>query len=107
MINYLKQEKERTIEVEWADDKGLYSVELEVRALDRPRMTADVMLEINDTRVHIISVFSRLTKKNWVVMNFKLEIKDMGQLQALMQRIKKIRDVMEVRRVLPGEVRSE
>jgi guanosine-3',5'-bis(diphosphate) 3'-pyrophosphohydrolase len=107
MINYLKQEKERTIEVEWADDKGLYSVELEVRALDRPRMTADVMLEINDTRVHIISVFSRLTKKNWVVMNFKLEIKDMGQLQALMKRIKKIRDVMEVRRVLPGEVRSE
>ncbi len=107
MLNYLKHEKERTIEVEWADDKGLYSVELEVRALDRPRMTADVMLEINDTRVHIISVFSRLTKKNWVVMNFKLEIKDMHQLQALVQRIQKIRDVMDVRRVLPGEVRSE
>ena len=107
MLNYLKNEKERTIEVEWADDKGLYSVELEVRALDRPRMTADVMLEINDTRVHIVSVFSRLTKRNWVVMSFKLEIKDMGQLQALMQRIKKIRDVIDVRRVLPGELRSE
>lgn len=107
MLNYLKHEKERIIEVEWADDKGLYSVEIEVRALDRPRMTADVMVEINETRIHIISVFSRVTKNNWVIMNFKMEIKDMGHLQAVMQRIKKIKDVLEVRRVLPGEVRSE
>ncbi|KUG03541.1 gtp pyrophosphokinase, (p)ppgpp synthetase i [hydrocarbon metagenome] len=107
MLNYLKKEKERTIEVEWADDKGLYSVELEVRALDRPRLTADVMVEINETRIHILSVFSRVTKNNWVVMNFKLEIKDIGHLQAVMQRIQKIRDVVEVRRVLPGEVRSD
>ncbi len=107
MLNYLKNEKERTIEVEWADDKGLYSVELEVRALDRPRLTADVMVEINETRVHILSVFSRVTKNNWVVMNFKLEIKDIGHLQAVMQRIQKIRDVVEVRRVLPGEIRSD
>ncbi len=107
MLNYLKNERERTIEVEWADDKGLYSVELEVRALDRPRLTADVMVEINETRVHILSVFSRVTKNNWVVMNFKVEIRDIGQLQAVMQRIQKVKDVVEVRRVLPGETRSD
>lgn len=107
MLNYLNNEKERTIEVEWADDKGIYSVELEVKAIDRPRLTADVMVEINETRVHITSVFSRVTKNNWVVMNFKIEIKDLGHLQAVMQRIQKVKDVHEVRRVLPGEIRSD
>jgi len=105
MRNYLVNEPDRIIEVEWADDKGLYSVELEVKALDRPRLTPDVMLEINDTKVHITSVFSRVTKNNWVIMNFKLEVKDMGHLQAVMQRIQKVKDVVEVRRVLPGEVK--
>jgi len=107
MKSYRKNEPYRIIEVEWADDKGTYSVELEVKALDRPRLTADVMLEISDTRVHISSVFSRLTKDNWVVMNFKIEIKDIDHLQAVMQRIQKIRDVVEVRRVLPGEMRGD
>lgn len=107
MQHYINQEKDRIIEVEWSDDRGVYSLELEVRALDRPRLTTDVMIVIADTRIHINSVYSRITKSNRVVMNFKLEIKDISHLQVLIQRIQKIKDVVEVRRVLPGEGRGE
>ena len=105
--NYLRQEKERVIEVEWADSKGKYVVELEVKAFDRPRLTTDVLTVIADQHVQINSVFSRVTRNQQAVMDFKLEIKDMNQLQALMQRIQKVHDVLEVRRSLPGEIRGD
>lgn len=107
MQNYMHNEPDRIIEVEWADDRGIYGVELEVRAIDRPRLTTDVMIVIADTKTHINSVYSRITKNNRVVMNFKLEIKDMGHLQAVIQRIQKVKDVMDVKRVLPGEYRRD
>ena len=105
--SYLQHEKDRIIEVEWADDRGIYTVELELKAMDRSRLTTDVMTIIADMRIHIHSVFSRVTKNNEAVMNFKLEIRDLAQLNAVIQRINKVRDVIEVRRVLPGEVRGE
>ncbi len=107
MQNYLKLEKERILDVEWADDRGIYFLELEVKAFDRPRLTTDVMNVIADTRIQINSVFSRVTKNNFAVMNLKLEIKDVSQVQAIIQRIQQIKDVLEVRRVLPGEDRGE
>ena len=107
MQSYMQSEPDRMIEVEWADDRGVYGVELEVRAIDRPRLTTDVMIVIADTKIHINSVYSRITKHDRVIMNFKLEIKDMSHLQAVIQRIQKVRDVVDVKRVLPGEYRSE
>lgn len=107
MHNYMNNEPDRIIDVEWADDRGVYGVELEVRAMDRPRLTTDVMIVIADTKIHINSVYSRITKNNRVIMNFKLEIKDMSHLQAVIQRIQKVKDVMEVKRVLPGEYRGD
>ncbi len=105
--NYLKTEPDRLIEVDWSDDRGVYNVELEVKGIDRARLTTDVMNVIADTRIQINSVYSRVTKSQVAVMNFKLEIKDMSKLQAVMQRIKTVKDVLEVKRVLPGEVRGE
>ncbi len=107
LLNYLKNERERLIEVEWSDDKGIYNVEIEVKAIDRPRLTTDVMNVIADTRIQINSVYSRATRGQIAIMNFKLEIKDMDKLYAVMQRIKTVRDVLDVKRVLPGEARSE
>lgn len=105
--NYLKTEPDRVIEVDWADNRGVYNVELEVRAIDRSRLTTDVMNIIADTRIQINSVFSRVTKNQIAVMNLKLEIKDLSKLQAVMQRISTLKDVIEVKRVLPGETRGE
>ena len=107
MLNYLKTEKDRTLEAEWADSSGVYYVELEVKAFDRARLTTDVMNEIAEARIQINSVFSRVTKNNQAVMNLKLEIKDLSRLQAVIQRILNVKDVLEVKRVLPGETRGE
>ncbi|HOB12063.1 MAG TPA: bifunctional (p)ppGpp synthetase/guanosine-3',5'-bis(diphosphate) 3'-pyrophosphohydrolase [Syntrophomonadaceae bacterium] len=105
--NYLRTEKDRIIEVEWAEERGIYTVEIEVKAIDRARLTADIMNIIADMRINILSVFSRATKNDLAIMNLKLEIKDMPHMYAVIQRLQKVKDVLEVRRVLPGEVRGE
>lgn len=105
--NYLHNEKDRVIEVAWADKKGIYYVDLEVKAFDRARLTTDVMNVIADMHVQINSVFSRATRNGQAVMNLKLEIKDLNQLQSLIKRIQNVQDVLEVRRSHPGEIKGD
>ncbi len=105
--NYLKNEKDRIIEVAWADKSGIYYVDLEVKAFDRARLTTDVMNVIADLHVQINSVFSRATRNGQAVMNFKLEIKDLAQLQTLIRRMQNVQDVLAVRRSHPGELKGD
>lgn len=107
MQHYLRDERDRILEVDWADSSGVYNVELEVSAFDRARLTTDVLNEIAEARIQINSVYSRATKNNLALMNFKLEINDLNRLQAVIHRIQKVKDVIEVRRVLPGEAKGE
>ena len=101
--NYLRNESERIMEVEWAAERGNYLVEMEIDAVDRDRLTSDVMTVIADMRIPVNSIFSRATRNGLAHMNIKLEIMDMAQLTAVKQRILKIKGIMEIRRVLPGE----
>jgi GTP diphosphokinase / guanosine-3',5'-bis(diphosphate) 3'-diphosphatase len=80
---------------------------MEIDAMDRARLTTDVMTVIADMKIPVNSVFSRVTKNGLALINLKLEIKDMGQLSAVKQKILKVKGIMEVRRVLPGEHRGE
>lgn len=105
MQNYLRNEGDRTLEVEWASDKGNYVVEIEIDAVDRDRLTSDVMTVIADMRIPVNSVFSRATKNGLAVMNVKLEIMDMAQFNAVRQRVQKVKGIREIRRVLPGDSR--
>ncbi|MGE5379550.1 MAG: RelA/SpoT family protein [Methylocystaceae bacterium] len=101
-VGHLSHEVERIVEVEWADQQnGSYLVELEIVAYNRARLTTDIMNTVADAHININSVFSRASKTNQALINLKLEIKDLSQLQAVMQRITKVKDVTEVRRVVP------
>lgn len=105
MQHYLRSEANRILEVEWASDKGNYMVELEIDAIDRDRLTSDVMTVIADMRIPVNSVFSRATKNGMAVMNLKLEILDMAQYNTVKQRVQKVKGIKDIRRVLPGDSR--
>ncbi|MDO4540073.1 MAG: bifunctional (p)ppGpp synthetase/guanosine-3',5'-bis(diphosphate) 3'-pyrophosphohydrolase [Syntrophomonadaceae bacterium] len=108
MQHYVKEEPHRIMEVMWSNkEQGIFAVELEVKANDRSRLTMDVMSLLQEAHIPINSIYSRATKNNLAVINLKLEIRDMEQLNAIRQRIAKVQDVLDVRRVLPGEERRE
>jgi len=104
--NYLRNENNRILEVEWAAEQGHYIVEMEIDAMDRARLTSDVMTVIADMRIPVNSIFSRATRNGQALMNLKLEITDMSQLNSVRQKILKVKGITDVRRVLPGENRA-
>jgi len=99
---HARTEADRIVEVDWISaNPTVYMVEIEVTAIDRARLTADVVTVIADAHITLHSVFSRATRNSMATINLKLQIKDLDHLHAIMQRISKVKDVVEVRRVVP------
>ncbi len=100
---HARNEGDRIVEVDWVSTTpNIYTVEIEIIAIDRPRLTTDIMTIIADAHIGIHSVFSRATRNKMATINLKLQIKDLDHLQAIIQRVGKVKDVLEVRRVVPS-----
>ncbi|HHP51184.1 MAG TPA: bifunctional (p)ppGpp synthetase/guanosine-3',5'-bis(diphosphate) 3'-pyrophosphohydrolase [Moorella mulderi] len=97
------QEKERLIEVAWnGEGESTYQVHIEALALDRPRLAMDIIAAVADTKTIINAVHARATKNFQAVIDLKIEINSLQHLNHIMERIKKVKDVLEVKRVIPG-----
>ncbi len=96
---YASNEPERLVEAAWdAESKSVYQVEIEVIALDRPKITAEVMTTVNDQKIHISNIIGR-SKDARSIINLTLDINNLEQLYKVMDKVKTIKDVIEVRRV--------
>ncbi|MGB9839948.1 RelA/SpoT family protein [Thermovenabulum sp.] len=95
------QYKERLIEVKWDTFKeNSYPVEIEASAYDRPGVLSDVINLIGDMKTTIDAVNARATKNGIAVIDLVLEIKDKQHLENVIQKLKKINGVFEVKRVM-------
>lgn len=98
-----QHEHERLIEVDWEQgNQGLYQVEIEAVSLDRPRLAMDIMSMIADTKTTINSVHARVTKNKLASVNVKMEIKSLDHLEYIMNKLRRLKDVIEVKRVTPN-----
>ncbi|QGG46700.1 RelA/SpoT family protein [Heliorestis convoluta] len=103
LVHMPPEDKERMVEVAWdKQSPTTYQVEIEVTALDRERLTTDVMLAVSDSKTTINSIYSRATKNKMALINMVVEIRDLGHLNFLFEKISKIKDVLDVRRLTPG-----
>ncbi len=93
-------EKERLLEVEWADDmeKKSFVATIEAHAHDRKGLLTDITMVIAESNLSITSLNTR-TKDDEVYITISLTIKDKEQLKELMKNIKKLRAVVDVYRV--------
>jgi guanosine-3',5'-bis(diphosphate) 3'-pyrophosphohydrolase len=103
-INYYKEhERERVVEVSWEQGVDLvYQAQISAVAIDRPGLTMDIMMTITDTKTIVNAVHARATKNNLATVDLKIEIKNMEHLIYIIEKIRKIRDVLEVKRVTPS-----
>jgi GTP pyrophosphokinase len=100
-VTYLRSHPERLIEVEWEPSAdGTYPVEVQVEAMDRVGLLKDMLAAVADARTNVISVNARVRKDKVGVINLTLDIRNVGQLTAVMQRIGKMPDVYRVERVV-------
>jgi guanosine-3',5'-bis(diphosphate) 3'-pyrophosphohydrolase len=98
---YFRQHPERLIEVEWEPfGDGSYQVEIEVEAFDRVGLLKDILAAIADSKTNVVSVNARVRKDKVGVVNLVLDIRNVAQLHAVMQRVSRVPDVYAVERVL-------
>ncbi|NLC38862.1 MAG: bifunctional (p)ppGpp synthetase/guanosine-3',5'-bis(diphosphate) 3'-pyrophosphohydrolase, partial [Clostridia bacterium] len=96
------ENRERIIKVSWnAEGEGIYQARIEAVAIDRPRLAMDIMTAITDTKTIINAVNARATKNGLAAVDLKVEIRGLEHLEYIMNKIRKVKDVMEVRRVTP------
>ncbi|HZU72570.1 MAG TPA: bifunctional (p)ppGpp synthetase/guanosine-3',5'-bis(diphosphate) 3'-pyrophosphohydrolase, partial [Acidimicrobiales bacterium] len=98
------QRGERVIDVEWDTDRvGVFVVAIEVVALDRSRLLADVTRILAEQHVNILSSASQTGADRVSRMRFEFELADPAHLDSLLGALKRIDSVYEAYRVLPGK----
>lgn len=103
IISYQNYERERLVEVAW--DKEFtepFQVKLEANGMDRAGFLSDVMAVLVEMKISANWVTARGKKDGGAVIEMVLEMKGMEQLEHIMNKIRRVKDVYDVRRVSFG-----
>ncbi|MFZ5596258.1 MAG: RelA/SpoT family protein [Bacillota bacterium] len=93
-----KAEDGRLVEVAWDSDfHSPFQVKLEISATDRSGMLSDILAVLVEMKISANWVNAR-GRKDSAVIEMVLEMKNKEQLDYIISKIKRVRDVYEVRR---------
>jgi len=96
-------DSERLIEVEWDEDRtGVFVAAIEVKALDRTRLLADVAKVLSEHRVSIVSSSTHTTPDRVSRMRFEFELADPAHLDSMLEALKQLDSVYDAYRLVPG-----
>ncbi len=94
----------RMIEVEWdRESAGVFVVSIELRAIDRSRLLADVTRVLSEHHVNILASSTNAGADRVSRMRFEFELADPAHLDSLIASLKRVDSVYEAYRVLPGK----
>ncbi len=97
-------DSERLIEVEWDEDRqGVFVAAVEVKALDRARLLADVAKLFAEHHVAILSSSTHTTADRVARMRFEFELADPSHLESLLDSLRQLDSVYDAYRLLPGK----
>ena len=90
---------ERFIEVEWDNGKkGTFLSEIQIKAVDRPKLLQDITGLYNDAKLNATSLNLRINKEKIAVIDITFEINETKQLHDLIKKIKKVEGVLDIYR---------
>lgn len=101
-VNFERTEdaQSRYIEVKWdkKEQQTAYSSEVQIIAPDRKGLLGEVTVLITDLNLTVTGVNAKLSKNNIAIINLTLEISDSEQLTKLINKIRSMPDIIEVKR---------
>ncbi|WP_435817856.1 RelA/SpoT family protein [Micromonospora chersina] len=96
----LKAQNERVVEVSWKlTSASMFLVAIQVEALDRQKLLADVAGVLSDERVNILSATVTTTRDRVAVSRFSFEMADPKHLGHLLTAVRKVDGVFDAYRV--------
>ncbi|MBN2260829.1 MAG: bifunctional (p)ppGpp synthetase/guanosine-3',5'-bis(diphosphate) 3'-pyrophosphohydrolase [Clostridiales bacterium] len=92
--------KERYIEVEWIQDKtSTYSSEIQIISPDRRGLLSEITAIISEQNLIVKGLNARVNEDEIATINVTVEISDTKQLNKLMNKMKMLSEVFDVKRV--------
>ena len=99
----LRHQPDRVVEVSWKPTSGsTFLVAIQVEALDRHKLLADVTQALSDERVNILSATVATTRDRIAISRFTFEMADPKHLGHLLAAVKKVDGVYDAYRVTSG-----
>ncbi|MBW3615062.1 MAG: bifunctional (p)ppGpp synthetase/guanosine-3',5'-bis(diphosphate) 3'-pyrophosphohydrolase [Actinobacteria bacterium] len=103
-VSLVSAQEARLIEVEWdRDTLGSFTVGVELKALDRTRLLADVTKVLAENHVNILSSSSHTGADQVSRMRFEFELADPSHLDSIVSALKRVDSVYDAYRVVPGK----
>lgn len=94
-------DKERLVDVKWEGfEETSYPVEIQASAYDRPGILSEIINLVGDMKTNIDAINARTTKDGVAIIDLILEINNKQHLENVMQKIKKINGIYNIRRVM-------
>ncbi|MDI6869980.1 MAG: bifunctional (p)ppGpp synthetase/guanosine-3',5'-bis(diphosphate) 3'-pyrophosphohydrolase [Bacillota bacterium] len=101
-VRSLTGEGSRAMEVAWdGQELGAYPVEVEVEAIDRANLLADVMNAVAETKTNIAAVQARTTHDRKALIQLTVDIQNTVHLRQIIEVIGRVESVLNVYRANP------
>ena len=98
-VDQLKHEPERLLSVRWAEHaQSAYLVQVELEALDRGGLLADITRVLADNHVDLMSATIGTSRDRVVTARFVVELAEAGHLDYTLSSLRRIDGVFEARR---------
>jgi GTP pyrophosphokinase len=100
----LQNQSERLVDVQWSGaSDSTFLVQIEVEALDRNRLLADVVQVLSDHHLNILGAHVSTSNDRVALNTFAFEMADPSHLGAVLGAIRRIDGVYDARRVTGGK----
>ncbi len=96
-LKRLMTEPERLINIVWEESRDSYfPVKVCVKAIDRPNLLKDMAEKISNAHTNIIKMEAEVKEQDNAVLKFVLEVTSNDHLNAIMEKIRSLKNVTEV-----------
>jgi guanosine-3',5'-bis(diphosphate) 3'-pyrophosphohydrolase len=104
---HMQQEPDRLVDVEWAPTQsGVFLVEIQVEALDRKSLLADVTRVLAENHVNILAAGVSTTRDRVAMSKFAFEMGDPQYLDHVLNAVRRIDGVFDVYRATGTQRRA-
>jgi GTP pyrophosphokinase len=95
-----KQEPERMVDVTWEGNQTLfYPVDIHVEGREGPYLISDIMSIINETRIRLLGLNAHVDKAHVSRVYLRVEVRDLNHLGVILEKLRRIRDVVAADRM--------
>ena len=99
-------ERERLVKVSWGEKMRTYPVPIKITAFDRQGLMSDISTLLNAEGINIVDVNVRVdhdnVKADVADIRLTVEVKDIGQLSRMLNRVENLANVLDAQRVRGG-----